>query len=340
MYRLFLSGLLLAAIVGAAAGVGALAGSTTVIARHVTSEDDLHKSSNGVHFYDGGYADDGDFLLLGELPRETYVDGGVYFLGSSETRASIMPWILPDAEQQLINNYAVGDLRHREVDSFLRMLVEERGLLHAGANKTTIVLPLYYPLARQKDLSVSIDRYVELLFERHRLYTYDWVDGIHDARPSSVERWLRVQRDRANRFLQILVTNPSRVRPFRPSEQWMRDHLIEVMGENWEAVMDDELAHLGRTLDYLDEKAVRVVLLYPPTGSWHDALPYDAAYREKLSRLTAERGLPAADFSDFLSDDEFGDDMHARYSGQLRLHEAYRQLALDQLDIMGTRPAS
>lgn len=336
MQRLLICFVLLASVLGTAAATVALAGSTSVIADHVAREDALHESSNGVHFYDGGYTDDGDYVLLGEMPYEDYSRGGVYFIGSSETRASIMPWRLPPGEQALISNYALGDLRHREIESYLRMLIEERGLLSAGAGKTTIILPLYYPLARPKDLSVAIDQYVKLLFERHRFYTYDWTDGIHESGISGVERFLRIQRDTANRFLQILITQPSRVRPFRATETWMRDHLIEVMGDNWEAVMDSETPYLAKTLDYLMEKGVRVVVVYPPMGSWHDALPYSAAYRKKVEPLLAERNLNVVDYSDLLADEEFGDDMHARYSGQLKLHAAYRELALAQLAAMGT----
>jgi hypothetical protein len=326
----------LAAVAVAFAGVAALAGATSVLEDHVAREDELHRTTNGVHFYDGGYTDDGDLVLLGELPHADFSRGGVYFIGSSELRASIMPPRLPEEERALIHNYALGDLRHREVFHYVRMLVEDEGLIEAGPEKTTVILSLYYPLARLKNPTIPIDRYVETLFERHRFYSYDWDDGITKTSMTGAERFLRIQRDSATRFLRTLITKPSRVRPFPATEEWKRNHLIEVMGSDWRSVMAEETEFVAKTLDYLQERDVRVVALLPPLADLHDELPYDAAYREIIMPMLEARGVPIADFSDFLEDDEFGDDMHARYSGQQRLHEAYRALALDQLEAMGT----
>jgi hypothetical protein len=40
-----------------------------------------------------------------------------------------------------------------------------------------------------------------------------------------------------------------------------------------------------------------------------------------------------------LPDSEFGDSVHARYSGQIKLHEAYAKLARDALSGSGPPPA-
>jgi hypothetical protein len=334
-----LSLLMLATVGLAFAGLAALARVTPVIADHVAREEALYRSSNGVNFYTGGYTDDGDLVLLDELVHADYTRGGVYFIGSSEMRTSIMPWRLPEAERALIHNYALGDLRHSEVRHYVRMLVEDEGLLEAGPEKTTVILSLYYPLARPKNLDIPIDRFVKLLFERHGFYSYDWDDGVHKTRMSEAERFVRIQRDAANRFIRTLILRPSLVRTVEPTEEWKLNHLIEVMGPDWESVMREELGQLERTLDYLEERGVRVVALLPPTATMHDELPYDAPYKAAIMPMLMSRGIPIADFSDVLDDEEFGDDMHANYTGQQRLHEAYRALALEQLEAMGTELA-
>jgi hypothetical protein len=55
--------------------------------------------------------------------------------------------------------------------------------------------------------------------------------------------------------------------------------------------------------------------------------------------VLAARGVPMIDQRDLLTDDEFGDAVHARYEGQLKLHDAYLDLARDALDDMNM-PAS
>jgi hypothetical protein len=317
--------------------VGLLAHWTPVIANHVAGELARHRATNGTLFYDGGYIDDGDYVLLGQIPKDDYSRGGVYFIGASEMKASIMPWLLPPSESRLIHEYSIGDFRHREVRHYLRSLIEEQGLLQAGGQKTTVILSLCYLLARKKDLNIPLDRYVELLFERHHFYTYDWNKGIHRVGLSSVERFLRLQRDFANRFLRFLILSPSRVRPYVPPDEWKRKHLISVMGSNWQEQMKADVQDLAELLDYLQKHNVRVRALFPPSGSWDKELPYEAAYREMVGPILASHNVPISDYGDFLPDEEFGDDIHARYSGQLKLHPAYRDLALQALSEMGTR---
>lgn len=336
--QLRLSLMVLAAMCLTAVAVAFLAHWTNVIPAQAASELEFHRKTNGTLFYDGGYIDDGDYVLLGQIPKDDYSRGGVYFIGASEMKASIMPWALPPEERKLIHEYSIGDLRHREVRHYLRTLVEDHGLLEAGGEKTTVILDLCYMLARKKDFSIPIDRYTELLFERHRFYTYDWDKGIHRVPLTALERFYRVERDYANRFVRYSLMPRSRVRPFVPSDEWKRKHLNTVMGENWREQMQADVQDLAETLDYLQKRNVRIRAIFPPSGSWNKELPYEAAYREMIAPILAARNVPVSDFSTFLPDSDFGDDVHARYSGQLKLHDAYRKLALEELTAMGTKP--
>jgi hypothetical protein len=300
-----------------------------VIANHLAREEAWHQQSNGVYFYDGGYIDDGDFVLLHEMPNADYARGGVFFVGASELRAAIMPWELPAPERALIRNYALGDLRHQEVKHYLRLLVEEHGILESGAENVTIVLGLNYLMTR------PMGDYVPALFARHHAYSYDWQDGIHRVPQSPAERWLRTERDAANRFLRNAIAPRSRVRPWPATLEWKIDHINAVMGEDWRANLEAQVRELGVSIDYLQARGVRVVALLPPSGSWQDGLPYETAYRQAVLPVLAARGVRVEDYGDYLADDEFGDDVHARFTGQQRLHEAYRELALRELAAMG-----
>ncbi len=331
-----LSGLMLFAIFAAWAVSSYLSRTTTVIQDRVEREQARHIEINGVYFYDGGYVDDGDLVLLDHLPNADFSRGGVYYIGSSEMRTSLMPWILPKAEQKLIHNLSIGDFRHREIDSYVRMLVEDFGLLEAGGPKNTVILSSFAFLARPKAPDNPRDQYVPSLFERHGQYTYDWEDGINRKKQSQVERWYRSEKDRANRFLSVVFAlNESRVRPTRGLE-WSYEHLAFAMREDWENSMPVEVERLEQTLDYLLDKDVNVIVLRPPVAEWQFDHPYEPAYRAMVEPLLEARNIPIADFGDFLEAEEFGDDVHAVYSAQVKLHDAYRALALEELARMGT----
>ena len=81
------------------AGAVALGRHTPIVQNFIASELDEQRRTNGALQYHGGYVDDGDFLLMGEVAHADYSRGGVYFFGSSETRTTIKPWELPPGER-------------------------------------------------------------------------------------------------------------------------------------------------------------------------------------------------------------------------------------------------
>jgi hypothetical protein len=59
--------LMLLVVFCTSAAIVALASVTPIIPNYVEREYAEHRRSNGILFFDGGYRDDGDFLLLGEI---------------------------------------------------------------------------------------------------------------------------------------------------------------------------------------------------------------------------------------------------------------------------------
>jgi hypothetical protein len=327
---------MLAAIGGAFAMVAILARTTPVFANHVRDELVRLETSNGLYYFDNAYVDEGDYVLLGKVLRDDFSEGGVYIIGSSEFNTALMDWRLTEAERRRIRNYSLGDVKHTEVRHYLRMLVEDVGLLEAGGERTTVILGLSFQLARRK----RDEMYVENLFRRHGLFTYDWEAGIRLTPMSPLQRDLIAERDRANRYLRLAFFPRSRVRVTPDAHEIMIDHMRRVMAGDWRGAMQQEVQQLADQIDYLQARGVRVLAVYPPTGSWQDTLPYEAAYREMVNPILAARNVQVTDLGQLLPDADYMDALHARYRGQEHFHAALRALALDALAVMETRNAS
>jgi hypothetical protein len=336
-HQLLLSLSLLAVLCLTCLGAGLLAHLSPVMPSYIAGQLERHRELNGVHQFTAGYADAGEYVLIGQVPTADYSRGGVYFLGASDTLVSIMPWALPPAERALIHNYALGDLTHQELLYFLRSLIEEHHLLQAGGEKTTVVLGLFYGMTRPKTGRRLGDDAVPSLFRRHGFYTFDYQKGIHLVRMGPVERFLRRERIYVNRFLRTLVLRPQKVYPakqLRPEAyqaEW-----TAIMGTQWRKSMEGQMRHLEELLDYLQQRKVRTQVIFPPRGTWHEELPFSSAYREMVLPILQVRGVPVTDLTRLLPDSDFGDATHVRYTGQWKLHRIYRDLALRALAEMGT----
>lgn len=335
--QLWMSTALFCALCFACVAVALLARFSPVMKNYVASQLELQRRINGGYLYTGGYADWGDYLLVGTLPDADYSRGGVYFMGASNTVVSLMPWMLDPAEQKLIHNYGLPGIDHREAFYFLRSLVEEQGLLRSGGKKTTVFLGLFYSMAREKRGQVIGDDQIPLLFRRHGFYSFDKRKGIHLVGMAPPVRFLKRERVYANRFLRILTTRPNNVAPARSDkpEYYLRT-ITEVMGSQWQEDMDEQLPYLAAMLDYLLAHEVRVHVILPPYPAFHDLLPFTVEYRKRVLHLLETRGIPVTDLSHLLPDNEFVDETHFRYTGQLQVHNLYRELALRALHEMGT----
>ena len=307
------------------------------ISQHRDHEVARQQSINGSFLYDGGFVDDVDYVLMGQLPYANHARGGVFFIGDSQMRTSIMPWRLSPEERALIHNYSLGDLRHREQRAFVRMLVEEFGLLDGGVENTTIILGASYYMARHKDYS-DPTLFLYGAVERHGLYVYGDGDGFHRTRLTALERFYKEQRDYAFRFLSIVAgQRNTRVKPPSPIQQTVASRTLHY---EWREPMRREVAEFAALLDYLGERNVRVRVLINPSGSWDNETPYEQAYRDLITPVLAARNVTLIDQSDIFPDMLFSDGEHTTYRGQQILHQIDRQIALRELAEMGVAPVA
>jgi len=305
---------------------------TPVLENHVNREIARVEQTGGLYYFDNGHVDEGDYVLLAKLNYDDYSRGGVYFIGTSELQAGFADWVMTPDEARLIHNYSIGNMRHRETGHYLRMLVEENDLLPAGGENTTIILSLSFQMTR-------IDRgemYVEELFHRHGLYTYDRERGIHKVEMPRWQRQLILERDRVQRALRAVIMPTSRVVTWDDTPEQRDAHMRRVMEGDWEAEMRRQVGFLADQIDYLQARGVRVRALYPPRGTWQDLMPYEAAYTEMVEPVLAARGVPISDFRRLVDDEYFRDAIHVKYRGRLIFHEALMELARQSLREMGT----
>ncbi len=188
---------LLVVIGGTAVGVDWLAENQRLADR--ISSWDLKRFINNEELYmnRGNFLEFEDRLLVDEIPHADYSKGGVYFFGSSDLKWAMKTWELPPDERALIGNYGIGAISHSLEFQFVRYLVEERGLLGAGGEKTHIVLGASWSNA----LNWSPDSYFGPIWRRHRLYTYSIKDGIHPAAMNRLEKFVRFKQARCSGFI-------------------------------------------------------------------------------------------------------------------------------------------
>lgn len=323
---------LLAALALTFLGVGLLAHFSPVIPRYVEEQIRRHQEINGVYVYAGEYADTGDYVLTGLLPEADYSRGGVYFFGASNMIVSLMPWKLPPGERALIHNYSMGAFTHRETHYFVKNLVEEQGFLQAGGDKVTVVLGLHIGLFRddQKEFDV---------FRRYGSYRFDPATGLHLNPAGPVMQFLRRERIYANQFLRIVTLRPSQIRiPFVQNPPAHQEAWRRVMGPRWRENLQMQTGHLAALLDYLQQRNVRIHVVFTPYPSWQDELPFPAAYRAAVMPLLESHKIPITDLAHLLPDEDFTDASHSRYTGQLKIHEICRELAMRALADMGMWP--
>lgn len=135
----------------------------------------------------------------------------------------------------------------------------------------------------------------------------------------------------------VLALRPQRVLQAGPPEvARYRAEWTDMTGEDWRKNMEVQMQHVAALLGYLQERKVRVHVVFPPRGTWHDELPFAVAYRQMVMPLLEARAIPVTDMARLIPDSDFGDATHLRYSGQIVVHRAYRELALRALAEMGT----
>jgi len=343
----FIAAVVLLASVCAAGGLLDWAARNQRVAGWIDQREKEYNRQRGLSFLrDGYFIDDNDRLINEELPAADYSKGGVYFIGTSSVRSSTQLWDLPPAERRLIHNYGINQSDYVCQFIFLRYLVEHEGLFQAGGDKNLVVLAeSYHNLARPYEPS----GYFPNLWTRHGLYVCDPVRGIQSVAVNPVWRFIHFERTRIAGFVSQVGQVASIVIRTTLHHGRMTRKITDAqesnaswrarMGADWEAKLDHENEELGRMIDYLHQRSVRVVFVALPVASWDYQLPFEEAFLARTRALCAGRGIPMQDWSRMLPDEDMQDASHPNLAGAEKLQPRLLEIALPFVRSTGALPA-
>ena len=72
-------------------------------------------------------------------------------------------------------------------------------------------------------------------------------------------------------------------------------------------------------IDYLRWNQVRLAAVLLPIMTWNDSQPFASAFAKRAAALCQEKGVTMLDLSRAVPDEEFFDDTHLSYRGQMRV---------------------
>ena len=278
----------------------------------------------------GNFRDYFDTLMLDELPGADYSRGGVYFFGSSNVLYCADFADLPPDQVRLIHNYAFPGADPGEILQFIRYLVERRGFLAAGAEKTCAVVCL-----GQDDMVQSTPEeqgaggFFPAYLKSSSFYQYDPVDGIRDAPLTSWNYFAKLRRARWRGLMQRLGRSLEGAPRRQIDMKALREQAERA--KTSASYKPLELAELERLMVYLKSRNVDVRFLFMPMGSWNDGTPVHEAFISKTSAICAAKGIPVIDLGQLLSDDQFMDFHHANLEGAQKVKNVLVDVALKYL---------
>jgi hypothetical protein len=104
---------------------------------------DRWKRTNGQVDYGHGFDSFEERLLSEEIPTADLSQGGVYFIGASNAKVSVMFWALPPEIRRYVRVFGLSAATHTQQFQFLRYATEHEHLLDAG-EKNLVVFLLFY----------------------------------------------------------------------------------------------------------------------------------------------------------------------------------------------------
>src|SRR5581483_1849280 len=231
----------------------------------------------GTEYVDAGYyIDHEDKLLTEQLPAQSYPDGGVYIFGTCNARVDFPPG-------GPIYDFATANTSHDDTYQLLRYLIDQRGLLRAGAGKCHVVFALSYHASRKDPTG-----FFPNLWGRHGLYTYSPARGIADAPISPLRRFIGQERTRIAGFMACLgeyavqemhhLSYSKGEPPKKHYPAYYKEADYRYMGSNWETGMREEVQWLGQAVGELQQRGVSVTVALLPLGTWEDDLPFKREY--------------------------------------------------------------
>jgi hypothetical protein len=296
------------------------------------------KATNSKFQYNRGYIDFEGRLLYGEVPEADYSDGGVYFMGSSTVKNSILFWELPSDQRRLIHNYALSGSGPAEWNLFLHYLIEHNHLLEAGGEKTTIIFGLYFvDFYGAFELNEGL---VKSMFTRHGLYDFS-PQEIRPAHIPKAERFLLAEKARCANFLHFALGHMAfRDKPALTEQQ--KKQYRQIYADLPMPDYTERFADFSNLVDYLRSKKVRVAAYFVPMGSWfrggYGELKMADEFHAQAEAFCQKNQIPVLNVPDLVPDEEFFDSGHANYKGQKRMHPRLIEFALEQLYESGVLP--
>ena len=290
--------------------------------------------------YEKYYIDFEDRLINDELPQADYSKGGVFLMGTSNLKWATRLWELPEPPRSLIHNYGMGSFNHGYQFQFLRYLVDHKGLLAAGGDKSMFIFGVSYHC-----VGTACDPmgFFPNLWTRHGLYSYSLSTGITPRQVSRLWQYLHFQRVRINGCLRKIASTLAHQSGWRTSVRKHNPALYnqqrqEWMGPDWEAKMSRQLSEFGAMLDYLSERQVRIAVVLLPQGSWEEKLPFARAYENKVAELCQAKAIPVHDLPNLIDDEHFADSNHYNLHGVDKMQNALVGLALPFLHSTAALP--
>jgi hypothetical protein len=291
----------------------------------------------------GHFVSSEDRVVHEDIPLSDFSRGGVVFIGASSLKWALKPWDLPAETQPLVHNFALGGTKHSSHLLLLRYLVEQRGLLAAGGEKTLVVLGLNYRSTHHGRLEgEGPDEYFKRLWTRHGFYTITNEGVIRDSGLNALARRISVERVKIWGLMKELVNlayvpfKSPRVHNARVYNQgW-----TEAMGPRWRELIEAEVTALADTIDYLQERKARVVVVRMPMGTWDDGQPFEPVYIKQVRAVCQSKGVKIYDFSKLIDDVDFADSDHLTPFGVEKFDRAVMEFCFDHLRQTGILTAS
>jgi len=330
-YQSAVSFALLLVLGGIFASVDLLARSRSVA--HWFNQHNLAEASrHHEHFarYDQ-FFDKIDYLWMRKLEQADYSKGGVELFGSSVAICSMRDWALPADQMALIHNYGYSGANMVNTAHFIRFLIDHKGLLAAGPDKSLIVLGLTYA-----DIGNSLDarNYFQESILRSGLYEYDSETGIVPIPVSPFQRLAKTEEMRCRSFLMAVDSLwPSPAVRVEPKQ--FRKISVMRMGNQWPILLPIQMREEGELLRDLKMRGVHVVGVLLPEGSWNEGIPAHDQFMVQIRKLFADESVPLVDCTGIVPDSDFSDSLHCSMGGEPIIHWALMKIALDFLHQSG-----
>ena len=203
---------------------------------------------------------------------------------------SLIAWAKsqPPGNVAIVSNFSMIGTNHADQYDLVRFLVEQKGLLEAGGEKTLMIFGVSYHSTHNARVKESRpgEGFVRL-WTRHGCYTVEPDGSIHVSGLSGPARTIVLERTKITGLMKELVNIA--YTPFKrtrvQSPQLYNQAWTQVMEANydWNDKIRVDVAAFAHMVDYLRSRNTKVVVLRMPQGSWEKNVPFDSASRLKVT---------------------------------------------------------